>query len=207
MPTPIITYLLIGCTCGLSVWAFSNPDVLLKCRHWPYAEARRGEYYRWLTAGFIHADYAHLAFNMLTLYSFGPLVEEFFEMALPGGRLLYLAFYLLGIVAAGAPTFVKHRNNSAFASIGASGAVSAALFAGILFVPGIELNLFFIPIPIKGWFFGILYLIYSQWASRHSHDNIDHDAHFFGAIFGFTFPLIFEPGLLLRFFEQLTGRF
>lgn len=199
----MITYLIIGFTCALSVWAFSNHDVFLKCKHWPYYEARRGEYYRWLTAGFIHADYMHLAFNMITLYSFGGIVEQLFVAMFPMGKSLYLIFYLLGIVFAGAPTFFKHRNNSAFASIGASGAVSAVLFAGILFMPTMKLNMFFIPIPISGWFFGLAYLAYSWWASNQSRDNIDHDAHFFGALFGFTFPLLLEPGLLPRFFEQL----
>jgi membrane associated rhomboid family serine protease len=200
-----ITNLIIAFTCGLSIWAFSNPDVLQKCKHYPYLEERHKEFYRWLTAGFVHADYAHLAFNMITLYSFGNMVESYFAQLFPMGKSFYLVFYLLGIVLAGAPTFFKHRNNPTFASIGASGAVSAVLFAGILFVPNLKLNMMFIPIPITGWIFGILYLMYSQYASRNSQDNIDHEAHFYGAVFGFLLPIVLKPSLFGAFLAELLG--
>jgi membrane associated rhomboid family serine protease len=200
-----ITNIIIAFTCALSIWAFNNPDVLQKCKHYPFLEDRQKEFYRWLTAGFVHADAMHLGFNMFTLYSFGNLVERYFEALFPMGKTFYLLFYLLGIVMAGIPTYYKHRNNPSFASIGASGAVSAVLFAGILFVPNLKLNMMFIPIPITGWIFGILYLMYSQYASKNSTDNIDHEAHFYGAVFGFLLPIVLKPSLLPAFIAELVG--
>jgi membrane associated rhomboid family serine protease len=199
-----ITYIIIGFTCLISIAAFNNPDITYKMKHWPYQEARQGEYYRWLTGGFLHADYMHLIFNMFTLYFFGHNVENWFMNLFPAaGITLYLVFYLASIVAASSATYYKFKNSAHFASIGASGAVAAVLFASILLDPAIEVGFFFIPIPIPGFIFGIAYLWYSSYAARLGGDNIDHTAHFFGAVFGFFFPVLLEPGLLPRFFEQL----
>ncbi len=202
----IITYLIIGFTALISFMAFNNHDLFLKMKHWPYQEARRGEYYRWLTGGFLHGDPMHLIFNMLTLYFFGKYVEEWFGVLFPGvGGLVYLVFYLVAIVAASSATYQKHKNTPGFASIGASGAVAAVLFACILLDPTIGIMMFFIPIPIPGFIFGILYLWYSSYAARQGGDNIDHTAHFFGAVFGFFFPLLLKPALFLHFIEQLQN--
>lgn len=201
-----ITYLIIGFTVLISIMAFNNHDLFLKMKHWPYQEARRGEYYRWLTSGFLHGDPMHLIFNMLTLYFFGGYVEDWFGALFPGiGGLVYLVFYLAAIVAASSATYQKHKNTSGFASIGASGAVAAVLFACILLDPTIGIMLFFIPIPIPGFIFGVLYLWYSSYAARRGGDNIDHTAHFFGAVFGFFFPLLLKPSLFLLFIEQLRN--
>ncbi len=184
--------------------AFNNHDLFLKLKHWPYQEARRGEWYRWLTSGFLHADPMHLIFNMLTLYFFGVYVESWFAALFPGiGSFIYLLFYLAAIVAASSATYQKFRNTSSFASIGASGAVAAVLFACILLDPTIGIMLFFIPIPIPGFIFGVLYLWYSSYAARRGGDNIDHTAHFFGAVFGFFFPILLRPSLFVEFFQQL----
>jgi membrane associated rhomboid family serine protease len=204
----IVTYLIIGFTALISIMAFNNHDLFLKMKHWPYQEARRGEYYRWLTSGFLHGDPMHLIFNMLTLYFFGGYVEDWFGTLFPGiGSLVYLFFYLVAIVAASSATYQKYKNTSSFASIGASGAVAAVLFACILLDPTIGIMMFFIPIPIPGFIFGILYLWYSTYAARRGGDNIDHTAHFFGAVFGFFFPLLLMPSLFLQFIEQLLNWF
>jgi len=201
-----ITYLIIGVTALTSFMAFNNHDLFLKMKHWPYQEARRGEWYRWLTSGFLHADPMHLIFNMLTLYFFGVYVESWFAALFPGiGSFIYLLFYLAAIVAASSATYQKFKNTSSFASIGASGAVAAVLFACILLDPTIGIMLFFIPIPIPGFIFGILYLWYSSYAAQRGGDNIDHTAHFFGAVFGFFFPILLRPSLFLEFFEQLRN--
>ena len=216
-----ITYLIIASTVLVSMMAFNNGDLMYKLKHWPYAEARRGEYYRWLGAGFLHADWMHLIFNMMTLYFFGadqrpaswkeegigfPGVEGWFTQTFPqAGSLLYLAFYLVAIAVASVGTYMKHRDNPAFASIGASGAVSAVLYAAILMNPTMSLYLFFIPIPIPGFIYGVLYLWYSSHSSRRGGDGIDHLAHFYGAVFGFTFPLLIQPGLFLDFVAQLQA--
>lgn len=201
-----ITYLIIGFTVLISFMAFNNQELFYKMKHWPYQEARRGEYYRWLTSGFLHADPMHLIFNMLTLYFFGKYVEEWFQVLFPGfGATVYMIFYCVAIVAASSATYFKHKDNSSFASIGASGAVAAVLFACILLDPTIGIMMFFIPIPIPGFIFGIIYLWYSSYAARRGGDNIDHLAHFFGAVFGFFFPLILKPTLFLDFVDALRN--
>jgi membrane associated rhomboid family serine protease len=201
-----ITFIIIGFTVLFSLWAFNNHDVIYKFKHWPYAEARSGEYYRWLTGGFLHGDNMHLLFNMITLYFFGRVVEEWFGVLFPGvGPFLYLFFYLIAIVAASLATYYKYRDVQSFASIGASGAVSAVLFASILLNPTMSLYLMFIPIPIPGFVYGIFYLWYSSREANRGGDGIDHVAHFYGAVFGFLFPIALKPVLLLEFIEQLTG--
>ena len=199
-----VTYIIIGFTSLISFMAFNNGDLMHQLKHWPYQEARRGEYYRWLTGGFLHADPMHLIFNMLTLYFFGTLVEGWFRDMFPDmGITLFVVFYLAAIVAASSATFNKYKDTSYFASIGASGAVAAVLFAAILLDPTIGIMMFFIPIPIPGFIFGVLYLWYSSYSAKRGGDNIDHTAHFFGAVFGFFFPILLQPSLFMAFFEKL----
>jgi membrane associated rhomboid family serine protease len=204
----LITYLIIGLTTLVSIGCFNNRDLFLKLMHWPYVEARQGEYFRWLSSGLLHADYGHLIFNMLTLFFFGPIVEGWFKDSFPEfGGSFYLLFYLLSIVMVSSATFNQHKNNQGYSAIGASGAVSAVLFACILLDPAIGIAMFFIPIPIPGFIFGILYIWYSSYMDKHGQDNIGHSAHLFGAIFGFFFPLLLQPSLGLRFFERITEWF
>ncbi|MFN0016106.1 MAG: rhomboid family intramembrane serine protease [Saprospiraceae bacterium] len=200
-----ITHIIIGFTALFSIWAFSNQDVFYKCMHRPHEEARRGEYYRLLTGGLLHGDYMHLIFNMFTLYAFGPVVEEWFgEQFGMGGALFFLIFYLISIVAASLATYFKFKDSPGFSSVGASGAVSAVLFAAVLLHPTMGLHLMFIPIPIPGFIFAGLYLWYSSYAARRGGDGIDHTAHFYGAVFGFILPIVFSPYLLLSFVAQIT---
>jgi len=203
-----INYLIIGFTCVISFLAFNNAFLKAKLMHWPYEEVRNGEYYRWLTSGFLHGHFMHLAFNMLTLYFFGSYVEQWFVAAFPEfGAIFYLIFYLLAIVAASSATFYKYRNSPSFASIGASGAVAAILFASILLFPTSKIYLFFIPIGIPAFIFGLMYLWFSAYEAKRGRDNIDHTAHYYGALFGFFFPIILEPRLLPLFFLQLQDWF
>lgn len=199
-----INLLIIGFTCLVSFMAFNNPHWMYKLKHWPYQERRDGEYYRWLTSGFLHGDVMHLVFNMITLYFFGQYVEQWFlDVFEQFGGIIYLLFYLIAIVAASSATYFKYRETSSFASIGASGAVAAVLFASILIYPTSEIYLFFIPIGIPGFIFGVLYLWFSAYAAKKGGDNIDHTAHYYGALFGFFFPILFEPGLVPMFLMQL----
>lgn len=207
-----ITYIIIAFTVLISFTAFNNHDLFLKMKHWPYQEARHKEFYRWLTSGFLHADPMHLIFNMLTLYFFGVSqgrhegVEDWFAGMFPGfGMTLYLVFYFGAVVAASSATFYKYKDSPSFASIGASGAVSAVLFASILISPTNSIMLMILPVPIPGYLFGLLYLWYSSYAARRGGDNIDHTAHFFGAVFGFCFPLVLRPELFMDFVHQITG--
>lgn len=199
-----ITYLIIGFTSLVSFAAFNNPDIFHNMKHWPHQEARRGEYYRWLTCGFLHGDPMHLIFNMFTLYFFGLAVENWFQDLFPGfGMTLFVLFYAAGIVASSSATYYKYKDSPGFASIGASGAVAAVLFAAILIRPTMGIRFFFIPFDIPGFIFGVFYLWYSAYAARRGNDNIDHTAHFFGAVFGFFFPAVFMPSLIPEFFAQI----
>jgi membrane associated rhomboid family serine protease len=201
-----ITYLIIGVTVAISLWAFNNQEVVVKFKHWPYAEYRDKEYFRWITAGFLHGDMMHLLFNMLTLYFFGGMVEQWFTILFPGvGQLVYLFFYLVAIVAASLATYYRYRESPGFASIGASGAVSAVLFASILIQPTNSLYLMFIPIPIPGIVFGIFYIWYSSRASTRGGDGIDHVAHLYGALFGVLFLAVLKPVLVLSFIDQISA--
>ncbi len=204
-----INYLIIGFTCIISFLALNNQYLFVKLKHWPYEEARQGEYYRWLTSGFLHGDIMHLIFNMITLYFFGGIVEHWFTTVFPNiGGLIFLLFYLIAIVAASSATFLKYRESPGFASIGASGAVAAVLFASILIYPTIPINFIFLPFfDIPGFIFGIFYLWFSAYEAKRGRDNIDHTAHYYGAIFGFFFPILLEPRLVPLFFYQLEAWF
>jgi membrane associated rhomboid family serine protease len=203
----IITYALLGITCLISYLALNQEKMMRDFMHFPYWEERSREFYRLLSAGFLHGDLMHLAFNMYALYGFGGLVERYFQYALPGGRWMFLFFYLSAIIVANIPTYFKQKGNSGFRSIGASGAVSAVIFAAILIEPSLKLMLFFIPIPIAGYIFGFLYLAYSSYASKNNSDSIDHEAHFWGAVYGLLFPAILQPSLISHFISGVTAQF
>jgi len=203
-----LTLIIIIMTGLISYQAFNDPAMKSKLLHRPIAEHNNKEYYRLLTSGFIHADFMHLGINMYVLYIFGTQVEMYF-MAYFGdviGKISYLAMYLISIVAASLFTHFKHQNNPAYAALGASGATSAVLFAFVIFNPWSMLLLFFV-IPCPAIVAAILYLVYSSWASKNSRDNIGHDAHFWGAVFGFVFTMtlitVFSPDLIPRLISNL----
>jgi membrane associated rhomboid family serine protease len=203
-----ITLVLVIVTCLISYQSFNSREAFLKLQHWPYQEARTKEYYRFLTSGFVHGSWLHLGINMFVLYQFGEIVEERFVLLFGElmGRINFLLLYILTIIFADIPTFIKHRDNPGFASVGASGAVSGIVFAYVIFYPWNLLYLFLI-LPVPGIVLAIGYLIYSSWASRNSHDNIDHEAHFYGAVFGFLFTIALKPDLFSLFVDRLTNGF
>ena len=198
-----ITFFIIILTASVSIYAFNNRELFDKFKLNPYMVVNRKEYIRVFTHALLHADWGHLIFNMLTLYFFGGMVEKYFIMIFPAGKLLYVLLYILGILVSAIPTILKNKNNHWYNSVGASGAVSAVLFAGILFDPHMSIYIMFIPIPIPAFLFGIAYLVYSQYMSRQNKDNINHDAHFYGAVFGFSFPILLKPVLISYFFTML----
>lgn len=199
-----ITVIIIAITCLVSYQAFNDGNLKSKLLHRPYVEHHQKEYYRLLSHGFIHADMTHLLINMYVLYIFGEYVEQTFVTLFGGmkGRIFYILMYLLTIIAASLPTHMKHKDNSYYAALGASGATSGILFSFILFNPWTTLLLFFI-IPCPAIFAAILYLVYSSWASKNSRDNIGHDAHFFGAIFGFLFTIALNPNIFSSFLDRV----
>jgi membrane associated rhomboid family serine protease len=170
----------------------------------PYTTHRRKEYYRFLTSGFIHADHMHLVMNMFSLYFLGRHVEEKFSYTFDGkGSLYYIAIYVLAVIVAGLPSYFKHKDDPGYNTLGASGGVSAITFAFILFMPTTDLCLLILCLP--GFLFGSLYLLYSYFQAKRANDNINHDAHIFGALFGLLFCVVLHPQVVPQFFEALAS--
>lgn len=209
-----ITYLILGVTILTSIRAFSSPDSTYKMMLIPSRMSGGREWYRLFSHAFIHADYLHLFLNMFSLFLFGRNadaggagVEMSFTMLfgpLKGG-LIFLLLYVGGIICSALPSIQKHRNNPAYMSLGASGAVSAVVFSYILMDPMAGLGFFFIPVFIPAWIFGVGYLVYSWYKSRRATDRIDHYAHFWGSIYGILFTLAVRPEFGTEFIEQLSG--
>ena len=158
---------------------------------YPPAVSKSKEYYRFITSGFIHADIGHLAFNMVSFYFFAILVEpKFIEYFGSYGRLAFMLMYLMALVVCLLPTYSKNKDNSYYRSLGASGAVSAVVFAGLMISPLSMIGFFIIPPIIPGFIFGPLYLILSAYLDRKGGDNVNHSAHIWGALFGVVFITI-----------------
>jgi membrane associated rhomboid family serine protease len=198
-----ITLVIVVATCIVSWMAFNNRTLLDRLILWPPAVDRFKQYDRLLTHGFIHADFGHLLFNMITLFFFGRPVEQALSQRI--GAIGFLLFYLSAIVVAILPTYTKHRHDSRYRSLGASGAVSAVLFAFVLMAPWTGIYLFFIPIPIPAVIYAALYVGYSIWMDRRGTDNVNHSAHLWGAGYGVMFALVVEPRLLSHFLSALAN--
>ncbi|HVR82314.1 MAG TPA: rhomboid family intramembrane serine protease [Luteimonas sp.] len=194
-----ITLILIGITVLVSWLAFNNARLLERLILWPPAIDRQKQYDRLLTHGFIHADFQHLLFNMITLYFFGRLVEQWFVPYV--GRIGFVLFYLSAILIAILPTYLRHRHDARYRSLGASGAVSAVLFAFILVQPWSLIFVFFLPMPAI--LYAVLYVGYSIWMDKHGGDNVNHSAHLWGAGYGILFTLLMEPRVGPAFLQQL----
>ncbi len=189
-----VTTIIIVITCLFTFAAFSSVKMKEDMLFWPAEINSNKQYYRFLSYGLIHADFAHLLFNMFTLYSFGSRLEKYtFTQDYIFGdkaRLFYLVLYISALVISTLPDYFKHRNNFAYRSLGASGAVSAVLFACIIIDPKLSLYMFLIPIPIPGYIFGILFLAISAYLAKKGTDNIGHGAHFTGAVYGLIFTIV-----------------
>ncbi len=199
-----LTIVLIIVTTFISIMAFSRRDIQYKWIFNPYQVHTHKEYWRFISSGFVHADYSHLILNMVALYFFGKTVEyhltDNFELL---GKFYFILLYLGGIVVSDIPSFLKHRDNPGFNSLGASGGVAAVLFGSILYRPTAPLSLMFIPIAIPAFILGALYLIYSYYSGKKMVDNINHDAHLYGALFGLFFTIILNPPVVIGFVNQI----
>lgn len=198
------TTLIIIANVVISYMAFQNPVLQYKLTMNPVAILRQGQWYRVVTSGFIHSNWTHLAFNMFTFYFFGRLVEQIFT-ALKGsqGGIYFVGFYILGIVISDLPSLLKHKENPHYNSLGASGGVAAVVFCSILFFPTNDICLYgFLCIP--GFILGVLYLIYSYTKGKSMSDNVNHDAHLIGAVFGLVFSVMMEPRVLASFIQQIA---
>jgi membrane associated rhomboid family serine protease len=199
-----ITLLLVIITSGISYYAFNNYGFMDKLILNPYRVEKKSEYYRFITSGFVHADFGHLIFNMLSLWLVGEQIERLFQALFgPKGTLYFLALYLLGIIVSDIPTYLKNRKNSNYNSLGASGGVSAVLFAAILFAPTMDVYFYFF-IKLKAFIFGILFLAYSFYEARKGTSYVNHSAHMFGAIFGMLFMAVVYPAAVPGFFAQIS---
>lgn len=189
----ILVATLVASLAGL----FGNPAVIERSLFRPYWFLRRREYATAITSGFVHADGPHLFFNLLTFYFFAPGLERTI------GTSWFLVLYFLALVLSNWGTWRKHRGNPQYASLGASGAISAVLFASIVYAPGQTLLLFPIPVPIPAPLFAVGYLAYSWYAARRQVGRINHDAHLGGAVVGLAFVAILDPAAYGRLLAML----
>ncbi len=185
--------LIMALTIGLSLFGlFRSPRIIDLCLFRPYYFLRKKQYDTMILSGFVHADVGHLLFNMFTFYFFAFTMERYI------GTLSFLFLYFFGLVVSHTCTWYKHRNDAGYASLGASGAISAVLFAYIVYFPTTTLIIFPIPVPIPAFLFAIGYVGYSYWASMQNSGRINHDAHLCGAISGLIFVAATDPGAFAR---------
>ena len=195
-----LTLIIIGVTCVVSFAGFSNPALIQRLILWPPAVSRRGEWWRLASCGLIHADGTHLLFNMFTLYFFGSVMER---LMLPRiGPWGYVLFYTAALVVSALPSYLAHRDDANYRSLGASGAVSAALFAFILVQPWATIYVFVLPVPAI--VYAVAYVAYSIYMDRKGGDNVNHSAHLWGAAFGVAFLAVMEPQVIGLFFDRLS---
>lgn len=185
----IVLILIIVVTAIVSFKGFSDSSFFRRYE-FHMGSIKAGEQIRMITSGFLHVDVTHFAFNMLTLYFFAPVVIQSF------GHLNFLIIYIGSMISGSLLTMYMHKDQYYYRAVGASGAVTGIIYSSILLFPEMNLYLFFIPIPIPGYIFGIGYLLYSIYGMKAKNDNIGHTAHFGGAIGGYLITLIKEPQMI-----------
>ena len=202
----MITWIIIGITCVVSFLAFQNHEMMLKMRFNAAMVVQRREYYRLITHAFVHADWNHLLFNMISLFFFGPVLERELQYYFGNMSVVYfLVLYFGGMLISNIWALMKYKNDYSYNAVGASGAVSSVIFAFIFFEPLERIILLVLPMP--GIVFAVGYLAYSYYMGKKSRDNVAHDAHFLGSVFGFVFPVLLKPSLLPLFIEKLMSFF
>ncbi|MES2590267.1 MAG: rhomboid family intramembrane serine protease [Bacteroidota bacterium] len=203
----MITLIIIAVTVVVSITAMNNDALKGKMMFNAYLIHQQKQWYRLFSNGLIHADWMHLAFNMYSLYIFGGSVEAMYrdsDVFGEKGTLFFILLYVTGIAMSSLYSFEKHKNNIYYNALGASGAVSAVIFAFIALAPTQKLMLLIIPIPIPAYLFGLIFLGIEYYMGKRGQSNIGHDAHFWGAIYGVAFTFILKPSLLQSFIEQIT---
>ncbi len=187
--------LIMALTIGINLFGlYRSPRIIDMCLFRPYHFLPKRQYDTMILSGFVHADVGHLLFNMFTFYFFAFPMERFI------GTVPFLILYFFGLVVSHTCTWYKHRNNAGYASLGASGAISAVLFAYIVYFPTTTLVIFPIPLPIPAFLFAIGYVGYSYWASTQNKGRVNHDAHLCGAISGLIYVAATDPGAFARLF-------
>jgi membrane associated rhomboid family serine protease len=201
----MVTLILILITAAVSILCFTGTLDIHVLMFNAYEVWHRKKWYRMLSYGLVHGGWGHLLFNMLTLYFFGTVVEQYFQGAFgpTTGIVLYVILYVSAMSVSTVGDLVKYRDVYGYNAVGASGAVSAVLFASILFEPKMGIYIYLIPIPVPGYIFAPLYLLYCWYMARRNMDNIGHTAHFWGAVYGLLFPLVCRPAIFHHFLSQL----
>ena len=194
---PVASFI-FALTIGWSLLVFSNENLFGRFMLHPYSVYRRQHVYTLITSGFIHKDWGHLFFNMMSFYFFA------FTLETDLGHWQFAVLYMVTMILSDLPTVAKHRDHYWYHSLGASGAISGVIFSAILFNPMTLMGIMLIPFYIPAIIFGPLYLVYCSYASRYSRDNINHDAHFYGALSGILITLALKPDVIHRFFEQIS---
>jgi len=204
--TVSITLIICVLTFLISYQAFNDRKLFENLKHFPYVESRRKEFYRMVTSGFVHGSWMHLLINLFVLYQFGGIVETIYGQIFGKsmGGMMFTLMYITTLIVADIPSYLKHKNNPHYGAIGASGAVSGIVFIYVLFAPWELLYLYAI-IPIPSIIAAIAYVVYSSWASKNRNDNIGHDAHLYGALFGIVFTILIYPESLSIFLERLMA--
>lgn len=197
-----VTLLILLATVVVSVSCLQNRPLFFKLDLQPYQIDQQNQWYRFVSHAFVHADWGHLAVNMFVLYQFGKLVEQYYQALFVDKWLIYFTIlYLGGILFSTIPGYVRNRNNFHYHAVGASGAVSAVVYAFIVMEPMAPLGIIFIPIRMPAIVFGLLYLALEYYLDKNSKSPIAHSAHYFGAIYGAILTLILKPDLILHFFD------
>jgi len=197
-----VASVIFGITILVSLMAFSNQSLYDKLMLHPYEVARGQKIHTLITSGFIHKDLMHLMFNMFSYYFFAFTLEQTI------GHWQFGMLYFVSLILSDMPTVLKNKENNGYYSLGASGAISAVIFGFILYYPLIPMGILFLPpqLGIPAFIFGILYLVYCSYASRHSRDNINHDAHLYGALSGLLIAILLNPSVVSSFFHQITEK-
>lgn len=199
MTAPVASFI-FAITIASSLWAFYNDTLYANLILHPASVSKGQRVYTVITSGMIHADYMHLFFNMLSYYFFA------FNLEPTLGHWQFGVLYTVSLILSDLPTVYKHRNDDWYHSLGASGAVSAVIFSAILYRPFDSMYVMFLPIPIYSIVFGVLYLIYCNYASKRATDNINHDAHMFGALSGLLLTIILHPHIAHDFLMQVSEK-
>ena len=180
-------------TLATSLWAFNDENIYARFILNPYGVSRGERVYTVITSGLIHKDWNHLLFNMFSYYFFA------FQLEARLGHWQFGLLYVLSLILSDLPSIQKHKEDIWYNSLGASGAISAVIFSYIMYDPLASLGILFIPIPIPAWIFGLLYLVYCHFASKHARDNVNHDAHLFGALSGIIVTIALNPHIVHEF--------
>lgn len=184
----IVTIIIIAANVIMSYKGFGD-FIFFEKYKFLVGAVQRGEKIRLFSSGFLHADTQHLLFNMLSLYFFADVVINILN------PMQFVIVYCGSLLVGSLLSLYFHKNEYQYSAVGASGAVSGVIYSAILLQPGMSLYMFFIPIPIPAYLFGIGYLLYSIYGMKNRIGNIGHDAHFGGAVGGYIITLLLAPYL------------